>query len=305
VEPFAGSLAVLLARPHPPQIETVNDADGFICNFFRALQSDPETVARYADWPVNENDLHARHRWLVGQRQGLTARLEGNPEYCDARIAGWWVWGISCWIGGGWCSGQGPWTVNDAQELVRLDGTGQGVHRGRVQLGDGGMGVHRPGQRGELGTWFVALADRLRHVRVCCGDWSRVCGPTPTVKHGVTGLLLDPPYGTAANRDADVYATDSLTVADDVRQWALAHGDDPRLRIALCGYDGEHAMPHDWTRVGWKAQGGYGSQDDGRGRANAQRETVWFSPHCLRAGLFDGDDSDRQNSVIDLDAHLR
>ena len=32
---------------------------------------------------------------------------------------------------------------------------------------------------------------------------------------------------------------------------------------------------------GWKAKGGYGSQGDGAGRANAARETVWFSPHCL------------------------
>ena len=29
VEPFAGSLAVLLERPNPPRTETVNDADGF------------------------------------------------------------------------------------------------------------------------------------------------------------------------------------------------------------------------------------------------------------------------------------
>jgi len=27
VEPFAGSLAVLLARPHEPRVETVNDLD--------------------------------------------------------------------------------------------------------------------------------------------------------------------------------------------------------------------------------------------------------------------------------------
>ncbi len=33
VEPFFGSGAVLLGRPHPPHTETVNDADGFICNF--------------------------------------------------------------------------------------------------------------------------------------------------------------------------------------------------------------------------------------------------------------------------------
>jgi DNA adenine methylase len=35
VEPFAGSLAVLLARPHDAKIETVNDKDGLISNFWR------------------------------------------------------------------------------------------------------------------------------------------------------------------------------------------------------------------------------------------------------------------------------
>ena len=47
VEPFAGSLAVLLARPHEPRIETVNDADAYLANFWRALQADPEAVAQY------------------------------------------------------------------------------------------------------------------------------------------------------------------------------------------------------------------------------------------------------------------
>src|SRR3989304_10483635 len=41
VEPFAGSLAVLLNRPHDPRIETVNDKDCYIANFWRALQLDP------------------------------------------------------------------------------------------------------------------------------------------------------------------------------------------------------------------------------------------------------------------------
>jgi hypothetical protein len=42
VEPFAGSLAVLLARPTPPRVETVNDKDCYLANFWRALQHDPE-----------------------------------------------------------------------------------------------------------------------------------------------------------------------------------------------------------------------------------------------------------------------
>ena len=106
VEPFMGSLAVLMQRPQPFEgTETVNDLDGFLANFWRATQHDPEAVAFYADWPVNENDLHARHIWLVGQRESITARLEGDPDWFDAKVAGWWVWGACCWIGSGWCSG--------------------------------------------------------------------------------------------------------------------------------------------------------------------------------------------------------
>ena len=276
VEPFAGSLAVLLARPDGWEgSETVNDKDGFVANFWRALQADPDGVAEAADWPVNENDLHARHSWLVGQRETLTARLEGDPTFCDVRIAGWWVWGINCWIGSGFCSGDGPWQVNDAGQLVHLGNAGQGVHRKRVHLGNAGRGVHR---RRELVAWMRALAARLRRVRVCCGDWGRVCGPTPTVKQGLTGVFLDPPYEQDL-REA-VYRVDHAGLSADVRTWALAHGDDPRLRIALCGYQWEHNLPS-WTAVPWKANGGYGSQGEGRGRDNAEREVVWFSPHCL------------------------
>jgi site-specific DNA-adenine methylase len=52
VEPFAGSLAVLLGRPTEAKIETVNDLDCWVANFWRALQAEPERLARYADWPV-------------------------------------------------------------------------------------------------------------------------------------------------------------------------------------------------------------------------------------------------------------
>ena len=266
VEPFFGSGAVLLGRPDGwTGTETVNDLDGFVANFWRALRADPDGVAKWADWPVNECDQHARHVWLVGQRDGLNDHLAGDQAFFDVRIAGWWVWGISCWIGSGWCSGNGPWHSDPE--------TGQLVH-----LGDAGQGVNAG-----LLTWMRALADRLRYVRVCCGDWARVCGPTPTVKLGLTGVLLDPPYADTAGRDSDLYRTDSDSVAHAVREWAISHGDNPRIRIALCGYDGEHAMPDDWTVAPWKAHGGYGSQGNGRGRENSAREMIWFSPHCVPA----------------------
>jgi len=80
VEPFAGSLAVMLARPHAPRIETVNDLDCFIANFWRAVQQAPEEVARWADWPVNEADLHARHLWLVN-REEFRERMKSDPDH--------------------------------------------------------------------------------------------------------------------------------------------------------------------------------------------------------------------------------
>ena len=128
------------------------------------------------------------------------------------------------------------------------------------------------------------LAERLRTVRVCCGDWERICGPSPTFKHGLTGVFLDPPYSAEADRNDTLYSSEDMTVAHDVREWAIANGDNPLLRIALCGYAGEHAMPDMWQEIAWKSRGGYGSQGEGRGRENAGRERIWFSPACLREG---------------------
>ena len=121
-----------------------------------------------------------------------------------------------------------------------------------------------------------------------------MCGPSVTVKHGITGIFLDPPYADEAGRTSDLYAQDSGDVAHAVREWAIEWGSDPRARIALCGYEGEHAMPDSWECVPWKARGGYGSQGDGAGRNNSARERIWFSPYCLRASLF----SELQGEVL-------
>ena len=305
VEPFFGSGAVLLSRPHEPNTETINDLDCFVANFWRALQHDPEAVAFHADNPVNEADQHARHLWLVNQPE-FRETMKTDPEFYDVKIAGWWVWGQCIWIGSGWCTGVSSWSGKPFadgalahERLPHLGNAGRGVNRQLPHLGDAGRGVHRKrphlgnagrgavcvsdrtlGTREELLTYMRQLAERLRAVRVCCGDWSRICGPSPTIKHGITGVFLDPPYSDDADREGGLYQADSLTVAHEVRKWAIANGDEPLMRIALCGYDGEHEMPDSWECVAWKAAGGYGSQANGSGRENCNRERIWFSPHC-------------------------
>jgi len=314
VEPFFGSGAVLLGRPHAPKVETVNDLDGLVANFWRAIQYDPEETARWADNPVNEADLHARHAWIIQRLEAHQGRIMADPDYFDARMAGYWVYGMCSWIGSGFASGDGPWilakdaegilTLVDSRQLPHLGAgrginrklphlgnAGMGINRQRPHLGDAGMGINR--KREGIQEWFLELAGRLRNVRVCCGAWQRVMGDSVTVKHGITAVFLDPPYG-AEDRE-DLYRAESFTVAREVTEWCLENGSNPMLRIALCGYEGEthHALEAaGWSVIAWKARGGYGSQgDDSRGRENSERERIWFSPACIGAerGLFDAE----------------
>ena len=272
-EPFFGSGAVLLARPHLAKVETVNDFDGLLANFWRAVQADPDAVAAHADWPTNEVDLHARHLWLVGQRARVTEMM-ADPEAYDAKAAGWWCWGLCNWIGSGWCSGTGPWIAHDGElvdsrQLPHLS-AGQGINRSTAA------------ERGDfIRNWMADLSARLRGVRVACGDWSRVCGPSVLrAGGGVCGVFLDPPYADEGR--AAVYAMET-GVSRDVTAWALANSGDKSVRIVLAGYRGEHSALEaaGWHAQAWKAKGGYGSQGDGRGRKNATRETLWMSPHCV------------------------
>ena len=286
VEPFAGSAAMLLAAPpDAARIETINDFDGFVANFWRALAHDPDAVAHAADWPVNEVDLMARHSWLVRNRQSITERLCADPAWYDARSAGWWVWGACNWIGSGWCSGDGPW-VHDGTRLVRKEGNaGKGINRKLPHLGDAGKGINRklPDEstpRGEfIRAWMRDLHLRLRDVRVTCGDWGRVVKDSITTRHGLTAVFLDPPY----TKGAMDYSAGGMGqgIADDVRAWCAANGSNPQLRIVLCGHAGEHdaLLAQGWHTRAWKAGGGYALTDEAI--ANAKSETLWCSPHCV------------------------
>ena len=334
VEPFAGSAAMLLGRPKVGKVETINDADGFVANFWRAVSLDAAEVARHVDWPTNEADLIARHSWLVRNAPSLLQRLEADPDYYDAKVAGWWCWGACNWIGSGWCSGTGPWQHDgeklvDARQLPHLSAgrgvnrklphlgnagrgvnrqlphlgnagrgvnrqlphlgdAGQGVNRQLPHLGDAGQGVNRQlphlgnagrGRSAYIYEWFGALMDRTRGVRVAVGDWQRVVTDSVTVRHGLTGVFLDPPY----TKGAMDYAAGGVggELADNVRAWCAKNGHDKRLRIVLCGHAGEHddLLPAGWHTRAWTARKGYASTDEAM--ENSASETLWCSPHCV------------------------
>jgi len=309
VEPFAGSLATLLARPDAPAIETVNDRDGLIANVWRAIDRKPLEVARHANHPISEVDLHAWHNTLVrAARDGkLAARLERNPRWCSPELAGRWIWGASQWIGGGWCADRskphrGHPAISHASHGVHsnaahlprkiplLSSAGTGVQRRTLPdvCALGGKGVHGAlVDLSSLDVWFLALSERLRRVRIVCGDFERVLSESALYCEGssVAGVFLDPPY-SHDKRDPDLYAHDDGTASRRAREWALANGDNPARRIVLAGLEGEHEMPASWRCVAWKGAPGLG-----RVSGNRHRERLWMSPACLRVGeqqgLFD------------------
>lgn len=304
VEPFSGSAAMLLGAPDCKRTETINDADGFVSNFWRSIAKCPESVAEHADWPCNENDLFARHLWLVRQAENLTNRLHADPDWFDAKIAGWWCWGLCNWIGSGWCNGKGPWIHNGNLIVKReKDNSGQGIRRKLPHLGDSGQGINRQLPHLNFGqginrkldnlsvsrsdfihAWFQKIHHRLRDVRVACGDWTRVVKESVTTRHGVTGIFLDPPYTKGAMDYAAGGVGTDLPM--QVQAWCIENGDNKNLRIVLCGHAGEHdaLLDNGWFTTSWKARKGYAITDEAV--QNSKDETVWCSPHCVKATDF-------------------
>jgi DNA adenine methylase len=258
VEPFAGALAVLLGRPHEPNYETVNDKNCFIVNFFRAIKYLPDLLADAASYPPTEADLHARHAWLMGQKEALRLKVLADPFYCDVLIAAWWVYGQCLWVGNDWC-------INLSNKRPRSNRSG----------------IFNLEIRDDLPEYFRTLGRRLERTRVFCGDFERVLTPAVTTQLGLTGVFLDPPYTSKANRTTDLYAEDDLQVGERAFEWAIEHGEDPNFRIVFCGYENEYKFPESWGCIPWKANGGMANQGNRQGRKNKNRERMWFSPYCI------------------------
>lgn len=127
-------------------------------------------------------------------------------------------------------------------------------------------------------SWLRSLQERLRRVRICCGDFRRVLTDVVTVRHGTTAVFLDPPYAVGSDLYSTAYgASDSRAY---LAAWCAEYGES--ARIAICGHDGEYALPG-WEAFAWKARGGYGNQGGADDEDNRHRETIWFSPACLGA----------------------
>lgn len=298
VEPFFGSGAVLLANPYwqPGKriVEVVGDLDGFVANFWRAVAKDPDEVLRWADWPMTDNDKQARNLWLIHQEQDLVAKLEADPFYCDFRIAGWWLWGQTLSYGLSWCKPAKAWIKRD-NKLVRNTERNTdevGIRRQSLNVPPNGvirwLSTNGYAGREKALDYLHALAKRMRYVMVLTADW-RVTVNKAVAGANVAqpvGIFFDPPYGSLSGR-FQTYIKDSFDVAGDVRRFCLERGNEEWLRIALCGFVGEHdqeMLDAGWKPYYWRNTGGLSAlhkNSDNKALHKRRDEVIWFSPHCL------------------------
>jgi 16S rRNA G966 N2-methylase RsmD len=275
IEPFCGSAAMLLAAPSRASLEVVNDTNGFIANFWRAVKHQPEKVAEWCDYPMSHIDLGARHAWLREHTGDLDALRDADWPG-DAKIAGWWLWGQCAWIGAGWCDGRKN-TPDVLANLPHASSAGRGIQAvGKIpHASNAGRGDDAPVMPGELLTscgrtawrWLRELANRLERTRITHGDWSRCLNSH--YGGADTAVFLDPPYRSFGV----VYGAAGTLVADECETWAR---ENAGLRVALCGHRGDYQLDG-WDVLEWSREKATYS-----GSKTTDEECIWFSPACLR-----------------------
>ena len=265
IDAFTGSSSWILASP-PVKYEIVNDLDGYVVNYLRAVKYAPDEIARHLDFPRAELELIAYHHYVRDRLPELVARLGGDPDYYDPVLAARWAY-VMAYSVMHEPRRAGGWLVRDGRLIYE-----RGAGRVRGSMTAVHLLLTRLIKERRVSEYVAALSERMRNFQVYWNDFEVVAEKAKHHNLGVVGILLDPPYPRHL-RDFD-YDTDSEDSWYRAARWAVANGDNPKLRIAICGYndaESDALFPSGWARFVWR-RGGMGKNKD--------RECIWFSPHC-------------------------
>lgn len=262
IEPFAGSLAVLLARPNDtPRWEIACDLDGLVINFWRALQQDAPALLKLTGGPVSEVQIEAWQRHLNTMAPMLSRLLAHDHTYYDAELAMMWWAGASSWLGSGWANG----TTN--RQRPHIDRTLKGLYA-----------------EGMTDDRLLHIAKRLSNVILLSGDWTDAWRRAVSdsiinryVKNGSTvGVFLDPPYTHDTGR-SELYGHDG-SLSAHVQGWALEHA-APSVRIVVAGYRSEYPLlaAAGWSVREWSRPSGYVNNS---GNERRHDDVLFCSPAC-------------------------
>lgn len=258
-EPFAGSMAVLLAKDKS-RYETVNDRHGWLTNLARVLTDERAAVKLY-DRLVRtlfcETTLRESEAWLAAER-------EPDPAVID--VDGAYHLFVHSWAGRNGCAGQAKMNFQLAVRWTPTGGSATTRFRSAID---------------SIPAWH----DRLRNVVILTRDAFGVLASMPD-SHDVA-IYCDPPYlvssrtgkgnGGGYLHDFTEEAGDTLFGArDDHSRLAEALGRFKHARVVVSYYAAERLKQlyplSRWTHVAVAAPkllANAGSREMDRGRTDA------------------------------------
>lgn len=251
VEPYAGSLAVLLAKP-PARMETVNDLDGALMTFWRVLRDRPDDLER-----VCALTPHSRAEYEH-------CRDTPTPAGDDIEVA------RRVWV-------------------LLTQGRGSTLRPGksgwRHFRDPNGSNASMPGYLNGYLARIAPAAARLRSVSLECRPALDVIAAYG--QHQDTLLYIDPPYLGQTRNDAAQYRHE---LADEAGHRDLAEALTAcRAAVVLSGYPSDlydRDLYSGWHRTELATQTGNGATG-----ARARTEVLWSNrPLNVDVPLFDLDE---------------
>lgn len=267
VEPYAGSAAVLLAKP-PARVETINDSDRLLIDFYRALR-DERTRYRLID--ALTYTPYAREEFEAAR---YDPDIDDDPDLDPVERA--------------------------RRFMIRTDQGGPGWH--------GWTLTRRPTTHSNATKWnnyrtrLSLVAERLQNVQIDNRDALEVVAKMRVLDDPGIAFYVDPPYLRATRAGAH-YRIEmgegevSPVIGGEegeMRHHELLLGDLIRVRgpVVVSSYEHElydTALGPDgagWTkhRIAVKA-----SSSAGRGRVAERVEVLWANPQCVRPAWADLD----------------
>lgn len=248
VEPFAGSLAVLLAKV-PSRMETVNDLDGRLMNFWRVLRDQPDDLARACALTP-----HSRAEYTDALK-----RIDVETDPLErARLA---------------------WVILHQGRGRRFDGHEGWRHTvGRTVAGGGDKRVAFGISRAvEL---ITQAAERMRTVTLECVPALDLVGKYGA--HPDVLLFVDPPYLDSTRQGPQRYG---LEMADPGRHRELAEAlRGCRAAVVLSGYP---SPLYDELYDGWYREQIGASTGNGRDGERSRVEVLWSNRPLGAQGVLD------------------
>lgn len=238
LEPFAGSLAVLLSKPSV-QVEMINDRYEMLITFYRVLREQPDALVRalmltpYARQELlyssdfNEiglSDLERARRFFVHINQSFVSS-----------------------------NGNGSWTSTTNSVAGHSNASKWARFQERL----------------------YEVADRLTGVQIECCDWRVFLNKLSSKDDEHCVVYCDPPY-MSANRNGSRYEHDMATIEEHEEMvHALIDLATSGRQVLLSGYANEHyeRWLNDWDRVEFSTTR---NSTSGRGSIK-QQEVLWSS----------------------------